>query len=529
MRPPFRPVRLSAGLTAAVALAFFFGSCSTPRAAPAAPAGAHRSASAGAAPTRPVRDSVVRVFSTVRLPEPLRPWAKGAPKTYNATGVVIAGDRILTSTHAVEFASDIEVQAGNSGDQIPAKVECLAPTAGLAILTVSAPGFFAKHPALPLATALPQVKDTILVYGYAAGTTDLSVSNYVVSSVDFAHYSYSVSGLRLKIDTRLTAGMMGAPAVINGRLAGLAFALSARNASGGASYFIPAEEIALFLHSISGGHYTGKPGIFDGFQTLTNPALRAFLRIPASVTGIVVNRPYRDDAAYPLKKWDVITKIGSTPLDDEGMIDAGGGLRVWFAYLVQKLVRNGRVPLTIMRQGKTRRIELPVSPDRPLVEPYLNGHYPSYFIYGPLVFSPSTYRFVITIRRSALVVNLLSATHNPLYTRQFDKPAFPGEQLVVVSSPFFSDRLTQGYANAVAGVVKSVDGIRIKNLLDLVKVLRDANGKFVRFEFDGRGREVLVFPRAEMEADTNRILDENNVRSRGSPDAMKVWEGRPST
>ena len=49
--------------------------------------------------------------------------------------------------------------------------------------------------------------------------------------------------------------------------------------------------------------------------------------------GVVVHRPDSSDSSYPLKEWDVITKIGDTPLDDQGMIKIGSNLRVYFTYL----------------------------------------------------------------------------------------------------------------------------------------------------------------------------------------------------
>jgi S1-C subfamily serine protease len=130
------PVRPGSWLAAAAVLAAALGGISVPvsEAAEASPAATVR-----AAPE--VRSSVVKVTSTVRLPEPLRPWAKGPPRPYHATGVVIAGDRILTTARVVEFAENIEVQAEDSGDQIPATVECVAPSIGLAVLKLSDPTF----------------------------------------------------------------------------------------------------------------------------------------------------------------------------------------------------------------------------------------------------------------------------------------------------------------------------------------------------------------------------------------------------
>ena len=105
---------------------------------------------------------------------------------------------------------------------------------------------------------------------------------------------------------------------------------------------------------------------------------------------MVVHKPYKNDPAYPLKEWDVITKIGDTPVDDQGMIKLGDDLRVRFQYQIQHIATNGAVPLTIVRAGKELKINLPVSADYPRLIPGLNGAYPSYFIYGPLVFSAAT-------------------------------------------------------------------------------------------------------------------------------------------
>ena len=72
-----------------------------------------------------------------------------------------------------------------------------------------------------------------------------------------------------------------------------------------------------------------------------------------------------------------------------------------FPLLVQKLVKHGKVPLTVVRQGKPLTIELPAKPRHPMLIESLKGRYPSYFIYGPLVFSPVTAEFLASFDRRA--------------------------------------------------------------------------------------------------------------------------------
>ena len=230
---------------------------------------------------------------------------------------------------------------------------------------------------------------------------------------------------------------------------------------------------------------------------------------------------------YPLKEWDVITKIGNTPVDDQGMIEVDGNLRIHFKYLVQKVAKGGKVPLTVVRAGKEMHVQLPVSPEHPQVLPGLDGGYPSYFVYGPLVFSEATSEFLGGFSKEssgARWLDIFGVRGSPLIRRMGDKPRFPGERLVVVASPYFPHKISKGYENPMSQVVKSVNGIEIKNLAHLVQVLRDSKEEFVTFEFDNKYGETPVFRRSEITAATEDILSDNGIRSQGTADVMKIWD-----
>lgn len=474
-----------------------------------------------------VANSVVKIFSTVRYPDVFKPWTKNAPSSITGSGVVIEGKRILSNAHVVMYASQVQIQANQAGDKVSATVETIAPGMDLAVLKLDDETFFDSHPPLARAKLLPEIKDAAMVYGYPEGGTSLSITKGIVSRIEFASYNYPVSGLRIQLDAAINPGNSGGPAVVGDKMIGLAF--SKLNEAENIGYIIPSEEIDLFLEDLKDGHYDGKPAMFDDLQPLENAALRPFLKLDKSVKGIVVHQPDQNDPAYPLKEWDVITKIGDTPIDDEGMVKLGPNLRVLFKYLVQKKARNGKLPLTLIRNGKEMAVELPVSPDRPAVIPDLNGEYPSYFIYGPIVFSKasaSLTRSFLTGTRAGRFAAWFSTMGSPLLARASDKPAFPGEELVVVPSPFFPHKLTSGYSEPNFQVVKAINGVRVKNLAHLVELLRDARGEFVRIEFDNRYGETLVFPRAEMAAATDEILTDNGIRSQGSPDTLAIWNAR---
>jgi S1-C subfamily serine protease len=473
-----------------------------------------------------VANSVVKIFSTVRYPDVFKPWTKSAPSSITGSGVVIEGKRILSNAHVVQYASQVQIQANQSGDKVSAHVEAIAPGIDLAVLKLDDETFFDTHPPLARAKVLPEIKDTSMVYGYPEGGTSLSITKGIVSRIEFAAYNYPVSGLRIQIDAAINPGNSGGPAVVGDKMIGLAF--SRLTEADNIGYIIPSEEIDLFLADIADGKYDGKPAMFDEYQTLENPALRKYLKLDKSVSGLIVHKPDTFEGSV-LKEWDVITKIGDTPVDDQGMIKLGSNLRVHCRYLAQKMTKDGKLAMTVVRNGKELSLQDPVHSERPLVIPDLGNEYPSYFIYGPLCFSAATTQFTrnfLTGTRAGRYAAWFSGMGSPLLARAADKPAFPGEELVIVPSPFFPHKLSTGYGDPYYQVVKEINGIPVKNLAHLVKILRDSKDEFIRIEFDNRYGETLIFPRQDMLNATDEILTDNGIRSQGSPDALAVWNAK---
>jgi S1-C subfamily serine protease len=490
--------------------------------APAPAAEASHDQKAVASPD--IEASVVKVFSTVRHPDPFKPWTKQAPSEISGSGVVIEGKRILTNAHVVLYASQVQVQASAAGDKVSATVVAVAPGIDLAILKLDDPSFFDNHPPLARAGKLPRIKDAVLAYGFPTGGNSLSITKGIVSRIEFASYNYPVSGLRIQVDAAINPGNSGGPAVDGDKMIGLAFSRLVGGETQSIGYIIPNEEVELFLKDVADGRYDGKPAMYDDLQTLENPALRNYLKLDKTVEGMVVHRPAKGDASYPLKEWDVITHIGTTPIDNQGMVKIDNDLRVSFQYMIQKVAANDLLPLTVVRAGKSLHVELPVSSEHPTLVMDLRGSYPSYFIYGPLVFSPASWQFVSGLESNAGLFRMLGLVKSPLVTHALDEPNEELSELVVVSSPFFPNKIVNGYSNPAGSVVYSVNGTHIKSLTHLVSVLRGLKDPFVTFEFDQKGGEALVFSRTAILSATDDILTDNDVRAQGSPDTLAVWQ-----
>jgi S1-C subfamily serine protease len=480
-----------------------------------------RAAEASGANAQLVEDSVVKIFGTIRRPDTNKPWQKQQPQDATATGVVISGKRILTNAHVVNYATQIEIQANQSGSKVSATVVAVSNGMDLAIIKPDDASFFDTHKPLECSRKLPELKDSVMAYGYPTGGANLSITKGIISRIEFAGFNSFTSGLRIQIDAAINAGNSGGPVIVDNKMIGIAFSSLVGAGVQNIGYIIPCEEVNLFLDDIADGEYTGKPAMYDDLQTLENPALRAYLAVPANVEGLVVHEPHGSDSA--LEKWDIITRIGDTKIDNQGMVRLGANLRIRFQYLIQKIAKNGKVALTVVRQGKEVVVNQPVPTDRPTLISDLLGDYPSYFVYGPLVVSNATLQFVGSAG-SRLGASLYFG--NPLPARLGDERAFEGEQLVVVVSPFLTHKVARDYSDPSTFVIKSVNGVTVKNLLHFVQLLRDNQNDYVVIDFYQRNAEALVFKRSEIAAATEEILIDNGIRAQGSADTLAVWNAK---
>jgi S1-C subfamily serine protease len=469
-----------------------------------------------------IRESVLKVSATVRYPDILHPWTKQSPHEVSGTAVIIDGRRILTNAHAVLYASQLSIESQQSSEKLAATVEAVSPGMDLAVLRLHDESFFAKRPPLSRARSLPEVKDPVVVYGYPQGGSSLSVTKGIVSRIEFVGYAEGASGVRIQVDAPINPGNSGGPAVVDSKMVGLVF--SKISHADNIGYIIPGEEIELFLKDVADGKYDGKPAIHDTLQTLENRALREFLHLDKKTQGMVVHCPADLKRDYPLRTWDLITKIGGMEIDNVGMVKVRDNLRLQFQYMIQTTVKDGRLPLTIVRQGKPQPVSVPVSSHWSMLIESLQGRYPSYFIYGPLVFSAATREFCSAIDRPGSPVAVaLAIMGSPLVTRRGDRPSFEGEELVVVTSPMFPNAISKGYDNPFSKVVKEINGVRVRNLHHFVELLRDTKQKYTTIGFNERFSETIVFDHREALKATEEVLTDNGIRQQASEDLMEVW------
>ncbi len=118
----------------------------------------------------------------------------------------------------------------------------------------------------------------------------------------------------------------------------------------------------------------------------------------------------------------------------------------------------------------------------------------------------------------------LSGKKSPLVTRFNDQPSFPGEELVIVPSPFFSHRLTKGYDAPTLHVLSKVNDTKVNNLTHLIELVRDSQAEFLEFKFAETEVETLVFRRQDLIDSTEEILTDNGIRKQFSDGLEAAWK-----
>lgn len=474
-----------------------------------------------------VRDSVVKIYATYRGADFESPWTKMPPEEYTGSGFVIEGGLILTNAHVVEQSSQIFVQPPQSADRLRAELVSIARGIDLALIRIRRDSdhetFHAEHPPLALKDELPAIGSTVQAFGYPLGGEQLSITEGVVSRIEYADYYYETYGLRVQVDAALNPGNSGGPVVMGDEVIGVTF--SGIDQAENIGYVIPAEEVRAFLDDVEDGTYDGRKRLFmGGYQTAENDAVRDWLGLSRDQTGVIYNGlPDSDgfkDIDLPLERWDVIDRIGDVDIDNDGMVTVGDGTRLNFAYLVPKLEQDGMIRVNVIRDGEPLELTLPVAESRDLLMSYIGNEYPEYFVLGPMVFSPVTRDHL-----SEFYTAYLAVTGSPIALRSEHVRAFDGEELVVVARDFLPHPITKGYEITYRPTVKKVNGEKIESLIHMIEVIKNTEDDYLVFEFYDQSQETLVFDREELLETTEEILEDNSIRRQGSKRFEDAWDG----
>jgi S1-C subfamily serine protease len=424
----------------------------------------------------PIESSVVKLYVFRSPPDPDSPWQKATVKAVGGSGVIIEGQRILTSAHVVEDYASLEVKRAGQAKRYPAEVAFFGHQCDLAVVTVADERFFKD--AVPLEIGdLPQIQSEVDVYGFPVGGETVSVTAGIVSRVEVDTYSHSFEDLLLaQIDAPINSGNSGGPAITDGRIAGIA-AQSLEDAEN-VGYVVPATVITHFLEDIADGSYDGFPSLRVEWQDLESESHRESLGMTEDETGVLATRfDHGGTVSGILEPGDVLLAIDGVPIANDMTIPWPGIGRVDLSELVYSKHVGDRVSLRILRDGKrlTKEVVLRNTPN--LVPGRQEHDLPSYLVFGGLVFRPMTIDYLreyeeipADLKNHALYQNVVT----------------PERRQILVISRVLPNPVNRGYQEMEDFIVDTVNGVVPRDIEHLARILDAAEGRWLRIVTEDR-------------------------------------------
>jgi len=440
---------------------------------------------------RALEHSVVKIYVTMQNEDYSMPWQSQPPQSGNGTGFIIKGNRILSNAHVVSNARFIEVKKNGSPRRYSAHVKFAAHDCDLAVLEVDDPEFFDSTTPVKFAKELPKLSDTVAVIGYPMGGSRISLTEGVISRIDYSGYTHSGvdQHLVLQVDAAINPGNSGGPVLLKGRVVGVAFQgmLQASNIG----YVIPVPIINHFLKDIEDGKYNGYPDLGASIMDTRNAALKASLGLNDRTTGAVVY--YLDpfgSAKDVLELKDVLLAIDGHNIAEDGTIELDGNM-IGFSELIERKQWGDEVNLQIMRNLAVTNVTVPLTPpEDPFVFRNIYDKQPEYCILGGLVFSPLSRNYLATIGRGLDGVN----QQQLLYASQYAKidDLWQDRSQFVVLIKRLPHPVNSYAAPFMQGLVSEVNGIHIGSLADLERAIKTPQGGYHIIKFEGMDDYIVM-------------------------------------
>jgi S1-C subfamily serine protease len=467
-----------------------------------------------------IKKSVVKIFSSQSPPNMFRPWEITPPSDATGSGVLIEGNRILTNAHVVNYAQQIYVQPHESSDKLDATIEFIAPECDLATLTIDEPEEIEDLKPVPLADKLPPLKTKINVLGYPTGGDTLSVTEGVVSRIEYAAYSYTSRALRIQVDAAINPGNSGGPGIVDQKIVGIVF--SKFSTAENIGYLIPTQVIRQFLQDCTADQkYDGFPKIGAIGATLENPDIRKYLKMTKETTGVVIHKITRPDEHKLLKPWDVVMACDGVDIDNLGMVPIEHDIRVHWAHLISSKKPGSPVKLTLWRKAKKIDVEVPTMTKMDKIIQKMTQDRPTYFIYGGLVFSPVTNEMIMNAGSSSFAYLGFAGRLLPRYINEFREK--PNDELVTVCCRILPHKLTKGYGITPLSIVTHINNQPVKNLRQMIELVKEIKNEYIVFRFEQDYEEKIVLDPKRVARYQQEILRNNNIPSPCSDNLKDIW------
>jgi S1-C subfamily serine protease len=325
--------------------------------------------------------------------------------------------------------------------------------------------------------------------------------------------------LLAQVDAAINPGNSGGPAISNDKIIGIA--MQALENAENIGYIVPAPVINHFLEDVKDGKFDGFPELDIYVQTIENKALREHLALPNKADGLLVTAVAKDSNVSELiHPDDVLLEIDGHKIGRDGKVALKDGLRVESSHLEYVKQVGDTLKLRILRNGKSKNINIKLDARKTRVSHKQYDIKPSYFVFAGMLFQPLSQGFLKSHHRTTYGL----IPYLPHYTLEGYRKSVPdlvktGRAQTIVLSRVLPDTISQGYKNMEGSVIHSINGEPVKDLKHLTALIENANGKFLKIETDFG--HTIILDLAKARSRNQNILQKYQIHSDRTPDLKK--------
>lgn len=442
-------------------------------------------------------NAVVKVECVSSHPNYLAPWQNKLQDQGNGSGVVIAGNRILTNAHNIADATLITLRKHNDDTIYTAKVEFVDHDCDLALLKVDDTRFFSNITPFEIGDT-PPTRSQVYAVGFPIGGDGLSVTQGIISRIESRMYVHSFKPLlTAQLDAAINPGNSGGPIFYNDKVVGIAFQINRQGE--GLCYMIHSDVIRHFLTDIQDGKVDGFGVLGFTYMSLENPDTRRFLKMTKEQTGVLIRSVSPLMPKDGIQKGDVLLAIDGMAISNNGNIRLADGQSRSFNTIVQRKQIGKVLNLKLLRNGEIISKSLPVRKSHYKIHDFLWDRGPEYYIAGGLVFTTLSHSFLQEWDKNppANLTSLYGEEHASLTDE------------TIVLTMVLSDEVNIGYQDKECELVRKVNGKPVHNLRELIRMVETCESEFITFSL---GDDLpIILDTKKIRNATPRILERYRI------------------
>lgn len=456
-----------------------------------------------------MKESIVYLEISSYGYDQIRPWKNTDVQQKSGVGCAAGPYQVITPAWNLTDAKLIKAKVSGQNEYIPATIKTIDYEVDLALLELDTNAL--KKPLKPIRFGDKFQRGTKLNYYWLNANCEITTGQGYMDRVEMMHSTVSYAYFLNLIVTN-TSQETGAGQVFcdGANPTGISCWSKGESETG----LIPAVIINSFLARAKDGSYPGVPAVGFTTEALLDPAMRAYLKMPATIkNGVQVVSVYTiGTGCDSLKENDVILAIDGKEIDAYGKFQHQAYDRIMFHDLITSHKVGDDIVFDIWRDGAKQKLHVEAKKfdvGEMLVPYYEYGQQPEYVVTGGFVFQKLTRPYLANWGKDwegKVTPHLLHYFKDMAF-----KPTVQRREIVILSY-VLPAQINVGYTDLSQIVVSKFNGMPISRLSDIVKAQKlNPASKYdvVEFELDN---PTVVIPRQQLPAADATIETNYGIR-----------------